>query len=190
VKPLVHPSRGQELVELARRVIRGHLEATSVEASPELMAALPQPAGVFVTIRRTNGDLRGCVGTQHPVCPSVAEEVVRVAPLAAFSDPRFPPIAPAELDGLHFEVSILTPPEPVADPSELDPERYGATMEDARGRRALLLPAIPGIETVDRQLYELRRKAGIEPGASVRLQRFEVIKFEEEWPRMDAAGQK
>lgn len=161
-----------------------------MDASPELMAALPDPAGVFVTIRRTNGDLRGCVGTQHPVCGSVAEEVIRVAPLAAFSDPRFPPIRHAELPGLHFEVSILTPPEPVADPSELDPERYGATMEDTRGRRALLLPAIPGIETVDRQLYELRRKAGIEAGVSVRLQRFEVIKFEEDWPQMEAADQK
>jgi AmmeMemoRadiSam system protein A len=167
------------LVDLARRAVEAHLRGEVVEPSSELVAAFPQPAGCFVTLRRATGELRGCIGTPRPVCADIPHEISRVAPMAATSDPRFPPVDFEELSTLHFEVSILSPPEPVADPAELDPFRFGVIAEDDLGRRALLLPNISGIDTVERQLYELRRKAGIPSQARVRLQRFQVVKFEE-----------
>jgi AmmeMemoRadiSam system protein A len=170
---------GADLVRLARSAVEAHLDGSATEPTGELVAAFPEAAGVFVTIRRDTGELRGCIGTPMPVCPDVPHEIARVAPLAATADPRFPPVAFAELASHRFEVSLLTPPEAVGDVTELDPLRYGIIVEDDLGRRALLLPDIPGIDTVERQLYEIRRKAGIPERAPIRLQRFEVVKFEE-----------
>jgi MEMO1 family protein len=175
----VHAPARAALVELARRAVEAHLRGEALEPAAELVAAFPQPAGCFVTIRRVSGELRGCIGTPRPVCVDIPHEISRVAPMAATGDPRFPPVDPEEMPELRFEVSILSPPEPVGDPSELDPHRFGVIAEDALGRRALLLPDIQGIDTVERQLYELRRKGGIPPLAPIRLQRFRVDKVHE-----------
>jgi AmmeMemoRadiSam system protein A len=162
---------------LARTAIRNHLTGEMTLASAELRAAFPDPAGAFVTLRRKTGELRGCVGSQHACAATVLDEVLRVAPLAATRDPRFPPVGLAELDGLSIEVSILTPLEPVTDVSKLDAHRYGISICDAEGRTGLLLPNIPGIDTVARQLKEVRIKAGIGPDAPITIHRFEVSKF-------------
>ena len=156
-----------------------HMHGGEVAPPSDLVAVFPYAAGAFVTIRQRTGELRGCIGTPRPIADNVVSEVIRNAPLAAGSDPRFSPVVPDEMINLRIEVSILTPPEPVEDISTLDALQYGVIVEDNLGRRALLLPAIPGIDTVERQLYEVRRKAGIHPDASVTVQRFEVLKFEE-----------
>ena len=43
-------------------------------------------------------------------------------------------------------------------------------------RRGLLLPDLEGVDTVARQVDIARRKAGIEPGEKVKLQRFRVVR--------------
>ena len=170
---------GLRLVALARESMIAHMHGGVVAAPPEIVEVFPYAAGVFVTIRKHTGELRGCIGTPRPVADHVVEEVIRNAPLAASSDPRFTPVAFDEMENLRLEVSVLTPPEPVEDVSTLDAQHYGVIVQDSLGRQALLLPAIPGIDTVERQLYEVRRKAGIHPEASVTIERFEVLKFAE-----------
>lgn len=170
---------GAKLVALARESMTAEMQGGHVSAPPEVVATFPYAAGAFVTIRKRTGELRGCIGTPRPVADNVVTEVIRNAPLAASSDPRFPAVALEEMDDLRIEVSILTPPEPVQDISTLDALRYGVIVQDKVGHRALLLPAIPGIDTVERQLYEVRRKAGIHPKVAVTIERFEVLKFEE-----------
>jgi hypothetical protein len=76
-------------------------------------------------------------------------------------------------------VDILSPPEPVADPRDLDPRRYGVIVVAEDGRRGLLLPGLPGIETVERQLHYARAKAGIRPDEPVRIYRFTVRRIRE-----------
>lgn len=164
---------------LAREAVEASLAERPLTAPPELVAIYDYPAGAFVTIRHVNGALRGCIGTHRPVCANVVAEILRVAPLAASSDPRFPAVTANELPNLTFEVSILTQPEQVSAVSELDAAQYGVLVTDESGRRGLLLPAIPGIDTVERQLYEVRRKAGISDDAPIKIERFEVLKFEE-----------
>jgi AmmeMemoRadiSam system protein A len=175
----LHHEKGQALVALARAAVRAALLHEPIDASDDTRQAFAEPAGVFVTIRLRNGALRGCVGTTQPACASVPEEVIRIAPLAALNDWRFPPVELAELDNLSFEVSILSDLESIAGPEALNPHRYGVTVRDARGRTALLLPNIPSIETVARQLHEVKAKAGIPDDSPVRMWRFEVIKFAE-----------
>lgn len=95
-------------------------------------------AGVFVTLYR-HGELRGCLGHLEGDRP-VAELVQRMAVASARDDPRFPPIAPEELDDLTVEVSLLTTPTP-ARAEEVEPGRHGLIVRRGR-QQGVLLPKV------------------------------------------------
>ncbi len=131
------------------------------------------PGGAFVSLHNTNG-LRGCVGSIVGSSDTLEAEVVLQAVNAAVHDPRFPPLRASEVDRLDITVYLLGTPAEVEDLSSLDPARYGVIVEGSRGRRGLLLPAIPGIETSETQIDIAMRKAHIAVGEPVRLLRFEA----------------
>jgi len=167
--------------ELARLAIETFIrEGTVIEPPADLHDILATRAGVFVTLRSSNGRLRGCIGTIEPVRAKVAEEIVENAIRAATRDPRFPPVSPAELPHLRYGVDILSPPEPARGPEDLNPLIYGVIVETLDVvRRALLLPRIEGIESVEEQWQAVHLKAGITPGTPVRVERFSVMRFGE-----------
>lgn len=159
---------------LAREAIERWVSSRrSVEPSTEPA----DPAGVFVTLRRSDLSLRGCIGSVVPTEPTLQRETVRSAVLAATRDPRFAPVELREIPHLRIEVSVLSPAEPVDTPELLDPRRYGVVVRDEVGRRGLLLPDIEGVDTVEHQIAIARAKADIPPGASVTLSRFAVDKW-------------
>ncbi len=164
------------LVKLARDAVETYVRDGEVVSPPvELTPEMREEAGVFVSIHK-DGDLRGCIGTFEPHQPDVAEEVISNAISSATRDPRFPPVAPGELDDLDYSVDVLTAPEPVEDMEQLDPRVYGAIVECGY-RRGLLLPDLEGVDTVEQQIYICRQKAGILPGEPVKLYRFRVRRF-------------
>jgi len=136
---------------------------------------LRERSGVFVCLK-TNGNLRGCIGTFQPTEPTIARETVKNAISAATCDPRFPGVRPEDLDRLEYTVDVLTPPEPVADMSALDVKRYGVIAQ-AGGKRGLLLPDLDGVNTVKEQIAIAMQKAGIPQGTPVNLFRFEVKRY-------------
>jgi AmmeMemoRadiSam system protein A len=174
------------LLELAREAVVATARGAPRPAVPEPVGRLPElaaPRGAFVTLRGAQGDLRGCIGTTAATRP-LGEVVVEMAEAAASRDPRFPPVDPAELPGLHMEVSVLYPLEPV---SALDEVQIGAhgLVAEGFGRRGLLLPQVASergwdVETFARQTCV---KAGLPPTAyrdtGVRLYRFRAEVFEE-----------
>ena len=136
-------------------------------------------AACFVSLKTREGDLRGCVGTIEPGKQTLAEELVANAINAATRDPRFPPVASHELGDLTYSVDVLDSPEP-ATFEDLDPAIYGVIVEDDSGfARGLLLPAIEGIDTVQKQVDIASRKAGIPAGAPLKLSRFKVHRYRE-----------
>jgi AmmeMemoRadiSam system protein A len=137
-------------------------------------------AAVFVTLR-VAGELRGCMGTLEPRLGDLVRETMDRAVVAAFDDPRFPPLEAGELDACSIEVTVLGPLEP-ARLEDLDPARYGIEVRDGSGRRAVLLPGIQGIGTAAEQVAAVRRKAGIPAHAPVEIRRFPAVKVEEEGP--------
>jgi len=168
------------IVALARRAVEAYVRQGQV-VDAELPAGTPHgPAGVFVSLHSADGSLRGCLGTFLPTKGSLAEEVVTNAISAATRDPRFLPVGPRELDGLHLSVDVLDEPEEVAGPEDLDPERYGIIVRTEDGRQALLLPNLEGVHTVERQLVLTCRKGGIHPWHDTyHLYRFEVRRHAE-----------
>jgi len=133
-------------------------------------------AGAFVSIHK-KGSLRGCIGTISPSTDSIASEIIQNAISAGLSDTRFTPVKAEELPFLVYKVDILSPAQPISDESELDVKRYGVIVTSGH-KRGLLLPNLDGVDTVEEQINIAKNKAGIHPGETVRLERFEVIRHE------------
>ena len=165
------------LVKLAKETIELYTKERKVLAlrDPDLAPEMRRKAAVFVSLK-IRGMLRGCIGTFQPSEPDVAHEIVRNAISAATADPRFTPVRAEELPSLEYSVDVLTPPEPVAGPQDLDPKRYGVIVQAGR-QRGLLLPDLEGVDTVDEQVGIAMQKAGIPPGTPVSLSRFEVKRY-------------
>ncbi|MFC2003613.1 AmmeMemoRadiSam system protein B [Chloroflexota bacterium] len=163
------------LVKLARKTVETYVKEGKIYKSQKLTPEMKQKAGVFVSIHKLD-ELRGCIGTIEPTRSKVAEEIVANAISSATRDPRFPPIAPSELEYLDYSVDVLTKPEPVTSKDQLDPKKYGVIVE-AGPRRGLLLPDLEGVDSVDYQIDICRQKAGIAPDEPVKLYRFEVKRY-------------
>ena len=165
---------------LARLVIEKFVSTGKVIDPPEQLSDLLRArAGCFVSIKTIDGDLRGCIGTVEPLKDTLAEEIIANAVSAATSDPRFPPVTEIELPALKYSVDVLSEPEPTT-VGELDPKIYGVIVEEESGsRRGLLLPNLPGIESAAEQVEIASRKAGIKPGAEVKLFRFRSTRYPE-----------
>ena len=106
----------------------------------------------------------------------MAAEILQNAVSAGTEDPRFSPVEPEELADLVYSVDVLTDPEPVASEAALDAAKYGVIVEGRGGRRGLLLPALPGVNSVTEQVTIARQKGGIGPKEPVQLYRFEVVR--------------
>lgn len=143
------PDEQALLLELARRTLEATAAAQPVPVvdSDAMPAALQAERACFVTMRqRADGALRGCTGILA-ARRSLALEVVQITAQTARSDPRFYPVTPDEVDGLHLEISVLTPPEPLefTDPDDLvaklRPGIDGVTLH-LDSRRATFLPQV------------------------------------------------
>lgn len=164
-------------VRLARQAVEAFVRRGDVTAPPSpLPDEMKGRAGVFCSIHRGRM-LRGCIGTIEPVRGNIAAEIIANAISAAAHDTRFDPVEADELDELTYSVDVLSPPEPISGPEQLDPKRYGVIVSN-RGRRGLLLPDLDGVNSVEEQVSIARRKAGIGAGERVSLERFEVIRYE------------
>ena len=163
-------------VRLARQSLEGYILSGKSITLPEDLPAelLTRQAGAFVSIHK-EGRLRGCIGTILPTEDCLANEIIQNAISASTRDPRFDPIRPEELPLLEINVDVLSAPEDIDSPEELDVKRYGVIVS-CGSRRGLLLPDLEGVDTVEQQISIARRKGGISEKEKVRLQRFEVIR--------------
>jgi len=169
----ITPGRARDpYVTLADRAVRAYVsDGRVIDPPAALPAGMENKAGTFVSIEK-HGALRGCIGTFAPTEPTIAAEVIANAIKAATTDPRFPPIAPDELEDLDLSVDVLSEPEPCSE-ADLDSSRYGVIVASG-WRRGLLLPDLPGVESVAQQVDIARRKAGIGADEPYKLLRFTV----------------
>ena len=169
-----------QLPALARLTIETFVRTGTIITPPEQISdLLTARAGCFVCIKTSGGDLRGCIGTFEPAKDFLADEIIVNAIHAASRDPRFTPVREVELPGLKFSVDVLSAPEPCR-AEDLDPHVYGVIVEDHNGiHRGLLLPNLDDIDTPAQQIEIASRKAGIRPGADVKLFRFRADRYSE-----------
>lgn len=163
-------------VKLARDTINEYITSGRITAVPSGLPneMLEGRAGAFVSIHK-KGALRGCIGTIMPTKNSLAEEIISNAISASTRDPRFRAITADELPELEINVDVLTEPELISSPDELDVKRYGVIVSSGY-RRGLLLPDLDGVDSVSRQIEIAMMKGGISQGDKITLHRFEVIR--------------
>lgn len=156
----------------AVRLARAEAEAEVLRQRARRAGPVPgleEVRGTFVSVLR-EGELRGCVGFPEPSDP--LHRVVPEAARQAVRDPRFEPLRPREVGLATFEVSVLTPPRPLAVPR---PEElpglvrvgeHGLVVRAGR-RKGLLLPQVAmehGL-TAEGFLSACCAKAGLDPEA-------------------------
>jgi len=153
--------------------VRSYVAGGRAPDAPET-AFYARRAACFVTLKK-HGELRGCIGTLEPAEASLEHEIARNAQASALRDPRFPPVGGDEVEALTCSVDVLSPSEPCG-LSDLDPQVYGVIVESGF-RRGVLLPALEGVDTVERQVGVALQKAGIAPGDSFDVRRFRVTRY-------------
>jgi len=146
------------LLRLARDSIISALQRREVALEPPT-PHLAEPRGVFTSLH-VRGTLRGCVGYILPIGP-VYRAVAETARAAAFDDTRFSPVTLQEAPGLEIELSILSPPRPIA-AEAVEIGRHGLLVS-LQGHRGLLLPQVPVEHAWDRTTFleQTCRKAGL-----------------------------
>lgn len=174
------------LLKLAREAILSAVRGAPApsEVPPEEFgpnSPLRQKRGVFVTLTE-NEQLRGCIGSIVGVEP-LHLGVIHQAIHSATEDPRFDPVRSTEIDRIHIEISVLTPPRPIGGPEEIVVGRHGVFIEK-RGRHAVFLPQVATEQGWDREtmLAYLCRKAGLGPSdwkGGAKFEVFEAQIFEE-----------
>ena len=174
---------GQALVSAARQSLEHFLAKR--EPQPTVLLdqypELAQAHGVFVTLRK-RGELRGCIGRIETETP-LTQLVPVVALDAALRDERFEPVTAEELEDLHVEVSVLTPPATISNPKEIVAGRDGIVLEH-QGRRGVFLPQVwadTGWTRVEFLRELASQKAGLPPDAwqQATLYTFQDQAFEE-----------
>ena len=101
-----------KLLRVARQSLENFMENGDHIQFPTEIPELLEKRAVFVTLRkRSNGDLRGCIGHSKPRYPLI-EAVAKTAISSAVDDSRFSPLKIDELPDLLIEINVLSSMEP------------------------------------------------------------------------------
>lgn len=173
----IEKSRREESlpVKIARETIESYLKFGQIPEVRDIPKELASRGGVFVSLKKA-GQLRGCIGTIEATQPNLLTEIQVNAVSASTKDPRFWPLEEDELDKIAYSVDILGPVEPIDSIDSLDVKNYGVIVEKG-SRRGLLLPDLPGVESVIDQVNIAKQKAGISEDEEVDLYRFKVTRY-------------
>lgn len=156
------PTEREMLLQLAHRAIEAHLHGEAVDTTPPT-PHLAEERGAFTTLH-LGEHLRGCIGYVVAV-NSLYRTVAETAIAAAFEDPRFDPVTPAEVSSLKVEISVMSPLFPIV-ADEVEVGKHGLLVS-FQGRRGLLLPQVPLEHGWDRETFlsETCHKAWLPPDA-------------------------
>jgi len=152
------------LLSIARTVIEHGLSGDPIPLFDISSRGITQLLGAFVTLRNEE-ELRGCIGYTGQDLPLYLV-VMKMAPGAAFHDPRFFPVTEKELDDITIEISVLSSLSPVPSTDDIEIGVHGLVIEKGFST-GLLLPQVPVEQGWDRDDYleGLCRKAGLSSDA-------------------------
>ena len=179
--------QGRILLPIARAAIAHALGMT--QTADESAPWLAERGACFVTLSQY-GNLRGCIGSLEAY-RSLLTDLKSNAVSAAMRDPRFSPLRKEELGITAIEISLLSPPQPMAFTGEADalaqlrPGTDGVVFE-YDGYRSTFLPQVwEQLPSPQEFMAHLKRKAGLPADfweTGVKLSRYTVTKFREEEP--------
>lgn len=172
----------QHYLTLATVAITAHL---SNEPIPEEIITQAQKnptsdekAGVFVTLKKHH-QLRGCIGcitSTEPLLTTIPNFAIK----AAIDDPRFQAVTINEISTIEVSLSILTPPSPAINYTQIQIGTHGIIFE-YNHHRSVFLPEVPIEQQWDlvTTLKHLERKANapLDSWKKASYQTFKSIKI-------------
>jgi AmmeMemoRadiSam system protein A len=176
-------ARGEALVRWARARLMQELGGPAATAPTG--AWCNEPGATFVTLHWTGGELQGCIGSLEPH-RSIVSDVAQNTIASALFDPRAAPLKLEDVSKIDFELSILSPLEPIEfsdETSAIAALRQGTdgVVLEWHGHRGTFLPSMwPILGDARNFMRELKRKAGLTRDfwdAGVKLKRYTVQKF-------------
>jgi AmmeMemoRadiSam system protein A len=162
------------LLKTARLSIAARLRHEAIQY-PEPTSNLQVHGGAFVSLHIA-GKLRGCIGYIQAIKP-LFDTIKEMALSAAFSDPRFVPLAESDLDKTEIEISVISPLKKIEDIEAIKIGKHGIMIR--RGLYSgLLLPQVATQYGWDREqfLFHTCQKAGL-PGNCWKLNDVEIEIF-------------
>ena len=160
--PVLTASEKKTLLRIARETLKSYLHTGKIPHYAFSEPGLLQKVAAFVTLRRRNGELRGCIGrieVTEPLYLTVQECAIS----AATRDYRFQPMRNAtELDDLVIEISALSPFHRVHDVNEIEVGQHGLLIRQGYNS-GLLLPQVASERGWNREefLRAVCMKAGL-----------------------------
>jgi uncharacterized protein len=176
------PDAGQILLPIARAAIARELGRS--HAADEAAEWLRQLGATFITLK-LGEKLRGCIGTLR-AHRALLDDVKANAVNAAFRDPRFQPLTPAELELTRLELSLLSDLEALAFEdeahalSQLRPGTDGVVFQYGHHQSTFLPQVWAELPEPDLFMAHLKRKAGLPPDfwePGLKLARYTVSKW-------------
>ncbi len=179
------PETQTALLAHARHALQAAADDAAAPTTPPALDRedLASHGGVFVTLKRGGGQLRGCIGC-FGGDEGLAATVARMTAQSALRDPRFPAVGPGEVGELRVSLSVLSERTPCPDPQVIEVGRHGVEIEQGR-KRGVFLPQVAPEQGWDRPalLRHLCGKASLPADAwrdsDARLWTFEATVFGE-----------
>ncbi len=170
----LNPDEQRFLLDLARRSIEESLKGGNRLNPKVTEKRYLEKRGAFVTLK-VDGQLRGCIGYPLPYKP-LYRTIIEMAEAAATQDFRFAPLRAEELPRTKIEISVLTLPEAVKDPKDVEVGRHGIILSKGHCK-GLLLPQVPAEYNWDRETFLCHGclKAGLEENEWKRGAKIEVF---------------
>ncbi|MBL7155002.1 MAG: AmmeMemoRadiSam system protein B [Candidatus Portnoybacteria bacterium] len=128
-----------KLLEIARTSVEKYILENQIPDFAITDSLLNESLGAFVTLKK-HGQLRGCIGRFEPDIP-LYQVVSQMAVAAATQDTRFNPVQSDELQGLEYEISVLSPLRKIADWQEIEIGRHGVQIKQGF-RSGVFLPQV------------------------------------------------
>ena len=154
-----------KLLRVARQSLENFMKNGDQIQFPTEIPELLEKRAVFVTLRkRSNGDLRGCIGHSKPRYPLI-EAVAKTAISSAVDDTRFPSLTLDELPDLLIEINMLSPLAP-SKPEDVKIGKHGLMINKGL-KGAIFLPEVAVSNGWDLHTFlnELCRKADLPEGS-------------------------
>jgi len=135
----------QILLKIARESIEVYLKNKKIPDIEVASPGLTRPQGAFVTLRK-NHQLRGCIGRIEEHETPLYKVVSEMAIAAATQDARFRPVELKEMEDVNIEISVLSPPKKIKDPTkEIELGKHGVIIKQGF-RSGVFLPQV-AVET-------------------------------------------
>lgn len=162
------------LIAQARASVQSAVTGKAIPARTATEITSLPAQGVFVTIER-DGTVIGCRGTLRPRFATLTEEVTAAARSAATMDPRYRPLAPADLSRFKVTVTLIERMDGISREQALTLTPAEGLALEANGKTGVVLPWEGRVAAT--RLNWAYKKAGVPQDAPCRLWRIVARRF-------------